>query len=285
MDLMNEEKRTFQVGCDLDYAVNGPGVFLMNVQVSRGQQRTILEESLTVSPEFPLESMEIGEAGMRLIRFSAEPGDLRIRYRATVEVHAMTVRPEGICEIPVGELPSATLRYLFASRYCQSDRLLRMAQHLFGSVQPGFERVTAICNWIFQNVEYLQGTTNVQTSAIDTVAERAGVCRDFAHLGIAFCRALNIPARFATGYAHQLMPQDFHAYFEAFLGGRWYAFDATRLAPQTGLIRIGSGVDATEASFATIFGQSQMTGMRVFAEMANGGGSFPDYVTSGVASL
>ena len=122
-------------------------------------------------------------------------------------------------------------------------------------------------------------------SAIDTVTERAGVCRDFAHLGIAFCRALNIPARFATGYAHQLVPQDFHAYFEGFLGGRWYAFDATRLAPQTGLIRIGSGPDAAQASFATIFGESQMTGMRVFTEVGEEGGSHPKFVTSGVASL
>jgi transglutaminase-like putative cysteine protease len=160
-----------------------------------------------------------------------------------------------------------------------------MAQHHFGFVEPGFERVTAICNWIYENVAYLQGTTNTHTSAIDSVAERAGVCRDFAHLGIAFCRALNIPARFATGYAHQLFPQDFHAYFEAYLGGHWYAFDATRLVPQTGLVRIGAGADAARAAFATIFGDAPMVGMRVFIDLAKGGGSNPEYVTSGVLSL
>jgi transglutaminase-like putative cysteine protease len=134
---------------------------------------------------------------------------------------------------------------------------VRLAQHEFGKLQHGFSRVTAICNWIHDNVEYLRGSTNPLTSAYDTATERAGVCRDFAHLAIAFCRAVLIPARFVAGYAYSLQPPDFHAYFEAYLNRAWYIFDSTRLAPQTGLIRVGSGHDAADTSFATIFGPAK----------------------------
>ena len=118
--------------------------------------------------------------------------------------------------------------------------------------------MTAICNWIFENVDYLAGSSDGSTSAYDTFTLRAGVCRDFAHLGITFCRALGIPARFVSAYGFKLYPQDFHAVFEAYLGGRWYLFDPTRLSPPDGLIRIGVGRDAADTAFATYFGA--MTG-------------------------
>ena len=136
------------------------------------------------------------------------------------------------------------MQYLYPSRYCESDMLVRLALQEFGGAAPGFERVTQICNWIHAHVEYLHRATNPMTSAYDTATERAGVCRDFAHLAIAFCRALAIPARFVSGYAFNLYPCDFHACFEAFLGNSWYFFDATRLVPQSGFIRIGTGRDA-----------------------------------------
>ena len=112
----------------------------------------------------------------------------------------------------------------------------------------------ALTQWIYRNVEYLSGSTNSETSAYDTVTQQAGVCRDFAHLGIALCRALTIPARYFTGYAYQLFPQDFHACFEAFIGGKWLLFDATRLIPLNGLIKIAHGRDAADAAVANIFG-------------------------------
>ena len=155
----------------------------------------------------------------------------------------------------------------------------------FGNFSPGFSRVTAICNYIYDNITYERGSSGTQTSAFDTVTERAGVCRDFAHLGIAFCRALGIPARFVTGYAYGLEPPDFHACFEAFLGAdaasaRWYFFDATRLAPQTGYVRIGSGRDAADVSFATLFGPVQFNSMEI-TMLAHG--DIPDYSTEAVA--
>ena len=169
-------------------------------------------------------------------------------------------------EVRPADLPLDILYYLYPSRYCQSDRLLRFVAAEFGDLVPGYSRVTAICNWIYDNVLYLSGSSDSLTSACDTAIERVGVCRDFAHLGIAFCRALNIPARFVSGYAYGLNPPDFHAWFEAYLGGRWYLFDPTRLVPQNGLIRVGTGRDAADVSFATIFGPVQMNQMRLFMD-------------------
>jgi transglutaminase-like putative cysteine protease len=139
---------------------------------------------------------------------------------------------------------------------------MRMAQREFGNLAPGYSRVEAICRWIREHIQYQIGTSNPNTSAADVVVQRAGVCRDFAHLAIAFCRALNIPARFIAGYANfPDPPPDFHAVFEAFLGGRWYLFDPTDLAPRNQVTRIGTGRDATDVAFATIFGTAQMTQM------------------------
>jgi transglutaminase-like putative cysteine protease len=160
-----------------------------------------------------------------------------------------------VTETPIAALPFDVLPHLYPSRYCQSDRMARFAWRQFGSIATGHEKVQAICNWIFENVDYLEGSSDSSTSAFDTFTLRAGVCRDFAHLGITFARALGIPARFVSAYAVELMPQDFHAVFEAYLGGRWYLFDATRLCPVDGIVRIGVGRDAADTAFATYFGQ------------------------------
>jgi transglutaminase-like putative cysteine protease len=131
--------------------------------------------------------------------------------------------------------------------------------------------VVAITDWIYENVEYLSGSTSSQTSAYDTVTERAGVCRDFAHLGIALCRALTIPARYFTGYAYQLNPPDFHACFEAYIGGQWLIFDATRLAPLNGLVKIAAGRDAADASVASIFGSVTSKNVQVACQVLEKG--------------
>ena len=123
--------------------------------------------------------------------------------------------------------------------------------------------MVAIADWIFENIDYISGATDAETSAFDTLTQRAGVCRDFAHLGIALCRALSIPARYFTGYACHMQPPDFHACFEACIGNRWFIFDPTRLAALNGLLRIATGRDAADASVATIFGRMRMTGMAV----------------------
>jgi transglutaminase-like putative cysteine protease len=149
----------------------------------------------------------------------------------------------------------------YPSRYCQADRLQRFAHRTFDDAPTGYQRVAAICNWIHDNVDYVSGSSDELTSAYDTVTQRAGVCRDFAHLGIAITRAMGIPARYVSAYAWRLSPPDFHAVFEAFLTGPsgpgWYMFDPTRMAAPEGIVRIGIGRDAAEVAFCTQFGEMQ----------------------------
>jgi transglutaminase-like putative cysteine protease len=168
--------------------------------------------------------------------------------------------------VPVVKLDGEVIPFLFPSRYCQSDKLQRLAYNQFGHLTNVFAQVLAITNWIHENVAYVSGTTNSQTSAHDTITERAGVCRDFAHLGIALCRALSIPARYFTGYSFKLNPPDFHACFEAFIGGHWIIFDPTKLAPLNGLVKIANGRDAADAAVATTFGNVTCTAIEVGAE-------------------
>ncbi len=139
---------------------------------------------------------------------------------------------------------------------------------MFGHIENPFSKVIALTDWINKNVQYLSGFSDAQTSAYDTVTEQAGVCRDFAHLGIALCRALTIPARYFTGYAYQLKPADFHACFEAYLDGNWILFDATKLVPLNGMIKIATGHDAADTALANIFGNVTFTSMKVNCELA-----------------
>jgi len=261
----------FKVGCQLNYSLASPSTFVFNISVVKNSCQKILEENLQIEPSLNFEEYISPLLGNRYLRLQAPPGKLQVSYQGRVEVSHIQENPHQIPEVPPAELPLDTLHYLYPSRYCQSDRLMRLAQYEFGDLLPDYSRVSAICNWIYDNVSYLSGSTNQHTSAYDTATERAGVCRDFAHLGIAFCRALNIPARFVSGYAYDLQPPDFHAYFEAYLGDRWYIFDATRLAPRNGLIRIGTGRDAADVSIATIFGAAEMEQMNIFVECLQDG--------------
>jgi transglutaminase-like putative cysteine protease len=272
----------FNVGCQLSYSVTSDSIFLFNIFPVKHNQQTILEESLIVTPDLPYENYVIPQVNSQYIRLQCPQGKLEISYQATVESFPMLVDPELLYEVPPAKLPIETLPYLNPSRYCQSDRLTRLTQKQFGDLTPGYSRVTAICNWIYDNVAYLSGSTDSQTSAFDTVTERAGVCRDFAHLGIAFCRALNIPARFVSNYAYALCPPDFHAIFEAYLGDRWYLFDATRLAPLEGTIRIGTGRDAADAAFATIWGAALLETMNVSCECLDP--QVPNHTVKAIAS-
>jgi transglutaminase-like putative cysteine protease len=252
---METPSRQFRVGCELAYDVHGPGAFILNVAAASNAVQSVREEQLRTNPPLPIAETTSSFDDKRQHRFRVnEPGSLQVNYSALVEVVHEVHGGVEIPEVVPGDLPTEVVPFLYPSRYCESDLLVRLANKEFGRQPGGFARVTAICNWIFENVEYLRGATDAMTSAYDTVTERAGVCRDFAHLAIALCRALTIPARFVAGYTLNLEPPDFHACFEAYLGDRWYFFDATRLAPQTGFVRIGTGRDAADASFATTFG-------------------------------
>lgn len=252
----------FSVAARLAYEVRERTVFILNIEAAALRNQKILTETLELTPPVALDRFET-EGGTRLVRAIVEPGAFTVAYDGTVELDMHEADPARVRETPVGELPLEVMTFLNPSRYCQSDRLARFAYREFGDLPGGHQRVTAICNWIYEHVDYVSGSTNSETSAYDTMVQRAGVCRDFAHLGIAFCRALGIPARFASSYAWQLDPPDFHAVFECYLDGAWYLFDPTRKAALQGLVRIGVGRDAADAAFATLYGNAQMTDMEV----------------------
>ncbi|HEY9851730.1 MAG TPA: transglutaminase family protein [Leptolyngbyaceae cyanobacterium] len=257
----------FNLGSLLHYTVLAPTTIVFNLQIIENQYQNICQEKLHFNPHFQFDEYTAIESnGTRYVRINAPAGKLEVYYEAAVELYPFYCDPNEISEIPPSDLPMETLRYLYPSRYCQSDRLFGLVQSEFSHLYPGYSRVTAICNWIYEKVTYLSGSSDSQTSAYDTAMERKGVCRDFAHLGIALCRALNIPARFVSTYAYKLNPPDFHACFEAYLGDRWYLFDPTRLVPLDGLVRIGTGRDAADVSFATFFGSVQLEQMKIFVE-------------------
>ena len=246
----------------LDYDITSPAHFLFNIEAAFHEGQRVVEERLTITPSVKVRHFsDEGDGnrdGNRFFRLDAPRGRLSVNYHATVEISPVPV-PLHLDESPVSQVPDDVLHYLLPSRYCESDNLSRAAQHLFGPLPPGLARVRAIEHWIHDSIDYLPGFSNSTTTAQEVFLQRAGVCRDFAHLGITLCRALNIPARLVVGYVHfDEPPEDFHAVFEAWLEGRWVLFDATRMAPIERLVRIGTGRDAKDVAFATIFGGVQM---------------------------
>lgn len=259
----------FNVSAKLEYNITSASTLILNIHALRTPEQTVLQEVFTVDPPVKIEELAAVGGENRLIRLDvAEPCQLKVSYNAVVDNSYKIVNHQQLIETPVSHLGPEVLPFLYPSRYCQSDKLYRLANHMFGDIDTPFAQVMALTNWIRNNVLYLSGSTNSQTSAYDTVTEQAGVCRDFAHLGIALCRALTIPARYFTGYAYKLKPADFHACFEAYLGGQWVLFDATGLAPLNGMIKIATGRDAADAAVANIFGDAWGTRMDISCEVA-----------------
>ena len=258
------------LGCEIGYEVFSTTTLIFNIEAMRGGRQRVVSERLTITPDLPADEKTSEESGNRYLRLTVPQGQVQLRYEAQIELDALHRAPAVIHEVPIAKLPLDTLPFLNPSRYCPSDQLARFANRQFGNIEPGFGRVVEICNWINGEVDYLFGTSDTTTTAADTFSLRAGVCRDFAHLGITFCRALGIPARFVSCYAWQLEPQDFHAVFEAYLGDRWYLFDATRMAALDGMVRIGVGRDAADTAFATIYGQVNSFPIRVWADAIDG---------------
>jgi transglutaminase-like putative cysteine protease len=247
----------------LRYEVEGPADFIFLIHPSRTAQQQVVHEALDVLPEVDHAVETDLASGNRLLKLRAEPGTLDVRLSACVDVLHHVVEPAAIEPVAPADLPASTLRYLTASRYCQTDRLQQRAWDLFGTMPRGYAQVQAITEWVRDHIRFQPGSSHPGTSALETIESGQGVCRDFAHLAITLCRALNYPARFVTGVDYgadpSLGPPDFHAYVEAYLD-RWYLFDPTGISPTTGLIRIATGADAADVSFATIFGPVR-TGM------------------------
>lgn len=247
---------------ELDYQVGEHGAdFIWNIHAAHAPCQTVVGEDLAVSQPVPSRVDVDPVSRNRYLRLHAQPGELKLRYAATVDLAHHRVDPCLLAEVPVQHMPLHVLGYLYPSRYCQSDRLVQLAIKEFGGLRQGYGRVQAIQQWVQRQVSFVSNTSNSSTSAVDTLIEQRGVCRDFAHLMIALCRAVNIPARFATGTDYGadpvLGPPDFHAYVEVYLGDRWYIFDPSGTAIPMGLVRLGTGRDAADVAIATIFGAVQ----------------------------
>lgn len=265
----------YKFGCDLSYDVIEPTTFIFNFEAAGLVRHHDLIESLDITPECAKRVYVTPFGKNRYLSITARPGPLEIRYQAQVTLDVLRADPDGIMEMNVDQIPLEFSPFLLPSRFVPSDRLAAFAQREFGDIPRGHCRVTAICNWIYENIEYRRGTSNEQTIASDSLLMRAGVCRDFSHLGVAFCRALSIPARFVSCFAYGLQPSDFHAVFECYLSGRWWLFDATRQAKLDGLVRIGAGRDAAEVAFASIYGEVEEGPVTITMEHADGSSEVP----------
>jgi transglutaminase-like putative cysteine protease len=257
---------------DIQFDIAAPVamVALLNVHPSRVDD---LEEPDELQTEPRLEINYYQDSfGNRCARFVAPQGQLRL-FNSTL------IRDSGLPdetnwsadERAVGNLPDEMLSFLLNSRYCEVDRFSTIALELFGHIAPGWGRVQAICNWVNNKVAFNYQHARPTKTALDVFTERVGVCRDFQHLAITFCRALNIPARYATGYLGDIgvpvrLPMDFSAWFEAYLGGRWWTFDARNNEPRIGRVLMATGRDAADVAMTTSFGKADLRSFFVVTE-------------------
>ena len=271
----------------VDYASD----FIFNIHAARTPRQSVVSETLQINQPVAPVIYTDPTYGSRYMRLKAEPGPLTLRYDATVDIDHHTESPGRLMEVPIAQVPPEVLPYVYPSRYCQSDRLHKYATREFGHLRQGYWRVQAIVDWVRHRTKFLSGSSNGSTSAVDTLIEQVGVCRDFAHLMIALCRAVNIPARFVSGIDYgadpALGPTDFHAYVEVFLGDRWYLFDPTGVSPPMGLVRLGTGRDAADVSFATMFGTIKSWAPVIVVEAINdpaNGFTLPRFCTEALSS-
>ncbi|PEQ13558.1 transglutaminase [Novosphingobium sp. PC22D] len=189
-------------------------------------------------------------------------GDLTVTYTAEVEIERLSADISQLSAVPPHQLPGETIQYILPSRFCPSDRFQTLAEDEFGHLDGG-AKITAIRDWIHQHVDYAPGSSNAETGAMQTYIDRAGVCRDFAHLVITLARASTIPARFVSVYGLGVTPEDFHAVAEVFLDGTWYLVDATGMSSSDRMAKIGVGRDAADVSFLTSYGAAHMRSQSV----------------------
>jgi transglutaminase-like putative cysteine protease len=262
-----------RLGYDIQFDVPAPVAMVGVLHVHPSRVKDLREpDELTIDPELKVDSY-LDSYGNRCARFLAPAGPLKITNSTLIEDPGTPdpVSPDAR-EHPVNELPPETLRYLLNSRYCEVDRLSNIAVELFGWQPPGWNRVQAICNWVNAKVAFGYHHARSSKTALDVFTERTGVCRDFQHLAVTFCRALNIPARYATGYLGDIgvpasgTPMDFSAWFEVYLDNRWWAFDARNNQPRIGRILMATGRDASDVAITTSFGIANLTNFTVVTE-------------------
>lgn len=262
-----------RVGFELDYMFPQPtpAILMLNIHYTRVSDLA-MPDNVIVSPSVPISGYRDG-FGNWCSRIVAPAGRVRISTDAIVSDSGL---PDPVMasawQVPVEELPEEALVFLLASRFCDSDRLLDLAWSLFGHATPGWGRVQAICDFVHGHIAFGYEHARVTRTASEAYEERQGVCRDYAHLAVAFCRALNIPARYCTGYLGDVgtpppyPPGDFAAWFEAYLGNHWYTFDPRNNVPRIGRVLVARGRDAADVAMTTTFGPNTLEGFRVWTD-------------------
>ncbi len=271
---------TLQIRAELTYEVEQPTSFAFSITAARTPHQVVTAERIDISPDVEVALVPYGADTHQLLRFEAAEGPLEISYEATVALNGEDAVPSELPELDFAQIPAEVMPYLNPSRYCESDKLNRFAEFLFADVEPGHARVQEVADWVRQNLRYEPGITDGSSGTTDVLLERAGVCRDYAHVSISLCRALGIPARYVSGYGLGVEPQDFHGFFEAYLGDDWFLFDPTGMAPIDGLVRIGFGRDAADAPFATFVGAAQLLSKTVVVESVGNPGAEPEAIST-----
>lgn len=255
-------------GCELQFDVQDDTPLMLMLRPRSGAGQWIISETYELEPEVPVTEFTdlYGNLCQRLI---APSGQFRIRTQAVAQTDDSIATNPGAPLTLVQDLPDDVLHFLLPSRYCPSDYLVisKQAATIVENTAPGYDQAEAIRAWINANIRYEYGTSDATTSGADTLYNKVGVCRDFTHLGISLCRSLSIPARMVVGYLHELDPMDLHAWFEAYINGVWYTFDATQTEPKGNRITVAYGRDAADVAFMTQFGPMTMNTMEVWVNI------------------
>jgi len=261
-----------RLGYDIELQISQPMtlVAVLNVHPSRTADLREPDE-IEISPEAPTQKY-LDSFGNICTRILAPQGPFRLSGSTLIEDSG---QPDAVKldapQTPVDQLPTETLQFLLASRYCEVDRLSELAWQLFGNTEPGWPRAQAICDWVHEYVTFGYHFARPTKSALDVYNERQGVCRDFQHLAITLCRAMHIPARYATGYLGDIgvpvvLPMDFSAWYEVWLGDRWWTFDARNQKPRIGRVLMATGRDAADVAITTSFGVSWLNRFSVVTD-------------------
>jgi transglutaminase-like putative cysteine protease len=262
-----------RVGCEFEYDTTSPTPSVWQVRPRPDGPHRLVSESWDGSWGLGGRSSHLDRFGNLCDRLMLAGGGSVVRYDGVVEVaEAFDEADKGAAQVPVEALPDEALVFLLPSRFCWSDVLQDRAWELFGGTPPGWPRVQAICDWTHHNICYESGSSTAVTTALDILENGRGVCRDFTHVGVTFCRSLSIPARYVSGYLPDIgvpppdEPMDFCSWFEAYLEGGWWTFDPRNNVPRTGRVPIAWGRDALDVAMVTTFGTAVLKTMAVWAD-------------------
>jgi transglutaminase-like putative cysteine protease len=256
-----------KVSCQLRFELIEPSVLILILRPFRGFQQWVNHETYTIEPAMPMiESTDsFGNSYQRLV---VPIGEVLIKTSAEVVVSDNLDVIQGACFVEIQQIPHDVLPFLLPSRYCESDRFGDLAREITLDVLAGYDQVSKISDWVRETIDYTPGTSEFPQSATEVHQQGYGVCRDLAQIAIALCRSISIPARLVVGYLYNLEPMDLHAWFEAYVGGRWYTFDPTQFESRGGRVIIAFGRDAADVSIFHKFGSGcQLNSMDVSVEL------------------